>query len=101
MLDVNGSGCLTSFTLYYFFRDIIKMLKANGQEVLDFKHICSEIFDMVRPMDPERITCADLIACSQADVVITLLTDFSGFNEYETRDLPVTDVRPESDTVLV
>lgn len=102
ILDVNRKGYLEQFTLYYFFKDIITMLQQNGQEVLDFNDICTEIFDIVKPITSNQITCQDLINCSQADVVITLLTDFSGFNEYETRDLPAADAPlEEGDTVVV
>lgn len=104
ILDVNRTGFLEPFTLYYFFKDIMRMLEQNGQEVLQFNDICTEIFDIVKPADPNHITCQDLIDCSQADVVVTLLTDFSGFNEYETRDLPpaAPDVLlDESDPIVV
>ena len=103
ILDVNRKGYLDQFTLYYFFKDIISMLQQNGQEVLEFSDICTEIFDIVKPANPNRITCQDLINCSQADVVITLLTDFSGFNEYETRDMSDVDTVPleESEPVVV
>ena len=99
ILDVNRKGYLEPLTLYYFFKDIIEMLKTSGQEVLEFQDICTEIYDIVQPRDPERITCQDLVDCPQADVVITLLTDFSGFVEYETRDVPAstTEQRPEEE----
>lgn len=102
ILDVNRVGFLDRFTLYYFFKDITNMLSANGQEVMQFNDICTEIFDIVKPAHPDRISCQDLISCSQADVIITLLTDFTGFNDYETRDVPSAELTAgESDAVLV
>ena len=38
-----------------------------------------EIFDMVQPRHPLRITLKDLVRCSVGDTIVTMLTDLSGF----------------------
>lgn len=41
---------------------------------------------MVKPADPLKITCQDLIRSGRAGVVIGLLTDVNAFFTYENRE---------------
>ena len=71
-------GYLDTFTITFFFREIVRRLRrttAMGTVVtgdvstsLDHDKICAddvsdEIFDMAKPLDPLRITLADLLRC--------------------------------------
>ncbi|KAG8449543.1 hypothetical protein GDO86_016261 [Hymenochirus boettgeri] len=69
LLDIENKGYLNVFFLNYFFRD--------------------EIFDMVKPKDPLRITIQDLIQSSQGDTVCSILIDLNGFWTYENREVLV------------
>ena len=91
ILDMDRKGFLDTFNLYYFYRDIISLLKENNQDVISFEDIQTEIQDIVKPKIPEKITLEDLIACNQGDIVVTVLTDFRGFNDYESRESAVVD----------
>ena len=91
----------------------------KNQPVIEFYDVATEIFDMVKPATPEKITFADLVnwlvnaaqirmlmlifadRSGQADIVITLLTDFSGFNEYETKELVDSGDPPDIDDTQV
>lgn len=48
--------------------------------------IKNEIFDMVKPADPLRITYKDLLRSGRGDVVMSILTDVKGFVAYENRE---------------
>ncbi|KAK2104088.1 Serine/threonine-protein phosphatase 2A regulatory subunit B'' subunit gamma [Saguinus oedipus] len=66
LLDIENKGYLNVFSLNYFFRD--------------------EIFDMVKPKDPLKISLQDLINSNQGDTVTTILIDLNGFWTYENRE---------------
>lgn len=89
ILDINRTGYIDKLILYTFFKDILKLLLANGQEEISFHDIFNEIMDMVKPSNPSRgISYSDLVHCGQGDIVVTLLTDFNGFKDYENGDVP-------------
>ena len=46
----------------------------------------NEIWDMVKPCDPLKITLKDLLACKQGGTVATILIDVYGFMAYDTRE---------------
>lgn len=57
--------------------------------VLTFFLSQDEIFDMVKPKDPYRISLQDLINSSQGDTVTSILIDLNGFWTYENREVLV------------
>lgn len=58
---------------------------------MHFEDVKDEIFDMVRPKDPYKITLQDLINCGQGDTVISILIDLNGFWTYENREVLASD----------
>lgn len=50
-----------------------------------------EVFDMVKPRDPCRITLQDLVNSCQGDTVSSILIDLNGFWTYENREVLVTN----------
>lgn len=48
-----------------------------------------EIFDMVKPKDPYKITLQDLVNSCQGDTVTSILIDLNGFWTYENREVLV------------
>lgn len=86
ILDLNSRGYLDPFTLNYFFRAIQDQMKSHGTEPVNFEDIKDELFDMVKPKDPEKITLSDLIACGQGDTFVSILIEFHGFWAYENRE---------------
>ncbi|KAJ8976716.1 hypothetical protein NQ317_000148, partial [Molorchus minor] len=83
ILDLKNCGYLDAFTLNYFFRAIQDQMKQHGAEPVSFQDVKDELFDMVRPKDPETITLADLLACGQGDTFVSILIEFHGFWAYE------------------
>ena len=45
-----------------------------------------EIFDMVKPADPTKITFKDFEKCRVGDIIVSMLTDLNGFWEYDNRE---------------
>ena len=91
ILDVKHQGFLNTFCLNYFFRDILKQMEKLNQDPVRFEDVKDEIFDMVRPKDPLRITLEDLVICGNGDTVASILIDLNGFWTYENREVLVTD----------
>lgn len=61
ILDVQHQGYLTAQTLHYFFKGIQEQIRAVKAEAVNFEDLKDEIFDMVKPKDPYKITLQDLI----------------------------------------
>ncbi|CAG9829083.1 unnamed protein product [Diabrotica balteata] len=86
ILDIKKCGYLDAFTLKYFFRAIQDQMKAHGAEPVSFEDVKDELFDMVRPKDPEKITLDDLLACGHGETFVNILIEFHGFWAYENRE---------------
>ena len=91
VLDTRHEGFLSVFSLNYFFRAIQDEMRKHGQDPVPFLDVKDEIFDMVAPVDPLKITLADLISSGQGDTVVSILTDLNGFWSYENREVLVVD----------
>lgn len=91
ILDINNKGYLDTFCLNYFFRAIQEQMTFHGQEPVPFEDVKDEIFDMVRPADPYKITLQDSVSCGQGDTMISILIDLNGFWTYENREAMAAD----------
>ncbi|XP_013783319.1 serine/threonine-protein phosphatase 2A regulatory subunit B'' subunit gamma-like [Limulus polyphemus] len=91
ILDVQSKGYLNIFSLNFFFRAIQEQMRVHGQEPVSFEDVKDEIFDMVKPEDPLKITLQNLIDCGQGDTVVSILIDLNGFWTYENREVLVND----------
>ncbi|KAH9490766.1 Serine/threonine-protein phosphatase 2A regulatory subunit B'' subunit gamma [Bulinus truncatus] len=95
ILDVQHRGCLNVFSLNYFFRAIQEQMKIHGQEPIKFQDVKDEIFDMVKPKNPLKITLNDLIQSGKGDTVVSILIDLNDFWTYENREFLVPDLSDE------
>lgn len=59
---------------------------AHGAEPVNFDDVKDEIFDMVRPAHPSRITLQDLIKCGHGHTAVSILVELHGFWAYENRE---------------
>ncbi|KAG8469567.1 hypothetical protein KFE25_006022 [Diacronema lutheri] len=87
LLDVRRQGYLSSFEINLFFRAVLRGAKEAGQEPVVLEDVRDEIFDMVKPAEPTRITLDDLLACKVGDTVVSMLTDVHGFWAYDNREM--------------
>lgn len=86
ILDINNQGYLDAFTLNYFFRAIQDQMKAHGADAVAFEDVKDQLFDMVRPKNPDKIALDDLISCGQGETFISILIEFHRFWAYENRE---------------
>ncbi|XP_014260377.1 serine/threonine-protein phosphatase 2A regulatory subunit B'' subunit gamma-like [Cimex lectularius] len=89
ILDINGKGYLDTFSLNYFFRAIQEQMHKNGHEPVSFQDVKDEMFDMVKPADPTKITLQDLLNSGHGDTLISILIDLNGFWSHENREARV------------
>lgn len=87
LLDIDKKSYLTQFNLNYFFRAIQQMMIDNNQEPVKFDDVKDEIFDMVKPEHPYKITLQDLIRSGQGGTVVRILIDLNEFWAYENREM--------------
>ncbi|XP_033208559.1 serine/threonine-protein phosphatase 2A regulatory subunit B'' subunit gamma-like isoform X2 [Belonocnema kinseyi] len=99
ILDINNKGYLDTFCLNYFFRAIQEQMTMHGQEPVSFQDVKDEIFDMVKPADPCKITLQDLLSCGQGDTMVSILIEFHGFWAYENREAMAADNGDDSSHV--
>lgn len=95
ILDVQQRGYLNVFSLNYFFRAIQEQMKLHGQEPVSFQDVKDEIFDMVKPTDPLRISLDDLVNSGKGDTVVSILIDLNDFWTYENREYLVPETTEE------
>ncbi|KAJ0171555.1 hypothetical protein K1T71_013105 [Dendrolimus kikuchii] len=86
VLDINSVGYLDAFTLNYFFKAIQEQMIAHGAEPVNFDDVKDEIFDMIRPAHPSRITLQDLIRSGHGHTAVSILLELHGFWAYENRE---------------
>jgi len=91
ILDSRHESFLSVYSLNYFFRAIQQQMREHNQEPVLFHDVKDEIFDMVKPQDPLKITMTDLVRSGHGDTVISILTDLNGFWSYENREVLVVD----------
>jgi hypothetical protein len=67
-------------------RSIQKQLKKYGHEPVSLRDIQDEIYDMVKPVDPFKITLYDLINSGHGETVTNILIDLNSFWSHENRE---------------
>ncbi|CAK9159743.1 unnamed protein product [Ilex paraguariensis] len=85
-LDLHGKGYLTTADIHALFRDVHQKWIEGGNYELCIEDVRDEIWDMVKPADPLRVTLADLLACKQGGTVASMLIDVRGFWAHDNRE---------------
>lgn len=101
ILDINNQGFLDTFCLNFFFRAIQEQMSVHGQEPVNFEDVKDEIFDMVKPQNPTRITLQDLLNCGQGHTMVSILIDLNGFWNYENREAMAADTDTSDESAEV
>ncbi len=88
LLDIQRTGYLTVFALNYFFRAVCQKMIDLGHEAVEAGDVvANEIFDMVEPEHPHRITIDDLLRSKVGGTVVSILSDVNGFWKYDNREV--------------
>jgi len=61
-------------------------LPKDQQQMVSLEDIKDEIFDMIKPEDPAKITLKDIICSQMGHILVNILIDFNGFWSYEFRE---------------
>ncbi|XVF38668.1 hypothetical protein REPUB_Repub20aG0122300 [Reevesia pubescens] len=85
-LDLHGREFLTTADIHSLFRDVHQKWIEGGNYELCIEDVRDEIWDMVKPVDPLRITLADLLSCKQGGTVASMLIDVRGFWAHDNRE---------------
>jgi len=87
IFDVQHCGYLTICSLNFFFREVRRKMMDLGHDPVNVADVVAdEIFDMVKPANPLRITLDDLIQCKMGGTVVSILTDVNAFWKYDNRE---------------
>ncbi|KAI3677761.1 hypothetical protein L6452_37029 [Arctium lappa] len=85
-LDLHGRGYLTAADIHILLRYIREKWIQVGNYELCTEDVRDEIWDMVRPVHPLRITLSDLLACKQGGTIASMLIDVRGFWAHDNRE---------------
>ncbi|OEL14051.1 putative serine/threonine-protein phosphatase 2A regulatory subunit B'' subunit TON2 [Dichanthelium oligosanthes] len=85
-LDLNGRGFLTTADIHTLFRDVHQKWIEGGNYELCIEDVRDEIWDMVKPADPLRISLSDLLSCKQGGTIASMLIDVRGFWAHDNRE---------------
>lgn len=61
-------------------------LPREQQLTISLEDLKDEIFDMIKPNDPNKITLKDIIRSKMGHVLVNILIDVNGFWSYEFRE---------------
>lgn len=87
LIDVSHQGRMDSSVINYFFRAVARVLDAKDvKDVACVDDVKDEVFDIVKPEDPNFITCQDLIDCRVGGTVLSMLIDAAAFWRYDNRE---------------
>ncbi|KAJ0914907.1 putative guanylate cyclase activating protein [Helianthus annuus] len=85
-LDLQGKGYLTAADIHILFRDVREKWIQVGNYELCTEDVRDEIWDMVKPVDPLRITLSDMLQCKQGGTIASMLIDVRGFWAHDNRE---------------
>ncbi|XP_073526625.1 uncharacterized protein [Phyllobates terribilis] len=85
-LDLQCRGFLTTADIHTLFRDVHQKWIEGGNYELCIEDVRDEIWDMVKPSDPLRISLSDLLGCKQGGTVASMLIDVRGFWAHDNRE---------------
>lgn len=86
LLDISHKGFLDEHDLLYFLKDVTEKLSNWGAHTPPLDILINEIFDLVNPAEPAKVTLKDLSKPGVAGIVIGLLIDVNAFSSYENRE---------------
>ena len=87
VFDLQSVGFLTHVEVHSFFREVHQSwIAAGNYGELRIEDVSNEVFDMVKPREPGRITLADLVQSGCGATVVDILADLNAFWRYDNRE---------------
>lgn len=81
-------------------KGIQEQIEAHRAEPVNFDDVKDEIFDMIKPKDPTKITLKDIVESGQGDTMVSILIEFHKFWAYENREAIIVDSNIEHQSTL-
>lgn len=70
----------------FFLQAIVDRLPHDQQLMVSLDDIKDEVFDMIKPEHPNKITLKDIIQSGMGHIFVNILIDVNGFWSYEFRE---------------
>jgi serine/threonine-protein phosphatase 2A regulatory subunit B'' len=85
-IDVYRKNAVDTFVINMFYRQVVKKLINRGKGEYKIDDIKDEIWDMVKPKNPNYITLQDVVNSSYSDTVLSLLIDAKAFYSHDQKE---------------
>ncbi|OQS05697.1 serine/threonine-protein phosphatase 2A regulatory subunit B'' subunit gamma isoform 2 [Thraustotheca clavata] len=83
VLDMSEMGFIDSTVIDYFLKGIAEKVFLATEGHLDVQILRSELFDMIQPKNPFKITLDDLASSHAGQTFVRVLTDYEAYLKYE------------------
>ena len=88
-LDVYHKNAVDTFIINMFYRQVVKKIINRGKGEYKIDDIKDEIWDMIKPKNPNYITLQDILGSSYSDTVLSLLIDAKAFYLHDQKEMQV------------
>lgn len=78
---------------------IANRLPMEQQQMVSLEDVKDEIFDMIKPEDPAKITLQDLIRSKMGHIFVNILIDVNEFWSYEFRETLAANYTPDNEPI--
>ena len=96
-IDVYHKNAVDTFVINMFYRAVVKKLINRDQGEYRIDDIKDEIWDMIKPKNPNYITLQDVLNSSYSDLVLSLLIDAKAFYQHDQKEYQYIDEFVELD----
>ena len=96
-IDVYHKNAVDTFVINMFYRAVVKKLINRDQGEYRIDDIKDEIWDMIKPKNPNYITLQDVLNSSYSDLVLSLLIDAKAFYQHDKKEYPFIEEFQELD----
>ena len=86
LLDIGSCNFLARPHVHLFAKELCEKLSSSQLMVVEPEDVAREIFDMVNPIDADKITLSDLKRCGQMNTVLSIIVDHRAFYNYDSRE---------------
>ena len=87
-IDVYHKNAVDTFVINMFYRAVVKKLLNRDKGEYRIDDIKDEIWDMIKPKNPNYITLQDVLKSNYRDLVLSLLIDAKAFYQHDQKEYP-------------
>jgi Ca2+-binding EF-hand superfamily protein len=99
-IDLDGDGIISLYEMELFYTDMIEKIHAKNYETLEFSDVANQLYDLVSPEDPKRITLRDIKRCGLAHRFFNTFVNYLKYLEQESADGERATVKGNGDKEL-